>query len=181
LYKPTKDEIQAAHGRTVPDVIAPGLNVLFCGINPGLYSAAIQHHFARPGNRFWKTLHRVGFTPRILSPYEEQQLLAFGYGLTNLVERATAQADEIAGYELTSGVARLTAKVRQYQPKCVAVLGLGAYRSAFKHAGAALGLQAKTIDECRLWVLPNPSGLNVHYPLERLGELYAELRQAFEG
>jgi TDG/mug DNA glycosylase family protein len=177
LFKPTKDQIRAAHGRTVPDVIGPGLKVLFCGINPGLYSAAVQHHFGRPGNRFWKALHAAAFTPRLLSPFDEDELLGWGYGITNLVGRATAGASELARDELVAGVRVLQAKAQQFRPWCVAVLGLGAYRSAFGRPGAGTGLQAEALGPSRLWVLPNPSGLNGHYQLERLAELFADLRQ----
>ncbi len=178
LHKPTREEIKAAQGRTIPDVIASGLKVLFCGINPALYSAAVEHHFAHPGNRFWKMLHDAGFTTRLLSPFEENELLKFGYGITDLVERATAQADEIKLDELTEGAQRLTEKVKQYQPKCVSVLGIGAYRRAFIRSNMKLGQQGEMIGESRLWVLPNPSGLNTHYPSNRLRELFKELYKA---
>ena len=131
VYKPTKEEVRAAAGRTVPDVIAPGLRVLFCGINPGLYTAAVGHHFARPGNRFWPALHRSGFTERLLSPFEERELLARGLGVTNVVARATAAAAELAPAEFERGGRTLRAKVKQYRPRFLAVLGVGAYRAAF--------------------------------------------------
>jgi TDG/mug DNA glycosylase family protein len=178
LLKPTREQIQAAYGRTVPDVIAPGLKVLFCGINPGLYSGAVGHHFARPGNRFWKALHLAGFTPRLLSPFEERELLTWGYGITNLVQRATAAANEVPRAELAAGSTTLQQKVCEYRPLCVAVLGLGAYRSAFGRPGAGVGAQAEPLGSSRLWVLPNPSGLNGHYQLPRLAELFAQLRRA---
>jgi double-stranded uracil-DNA glycosylase len=177
-YKPSREDIQAAHGKTIPDVIAPGLKVLFCGINPGLYSAAVQHHFGRPGNRFWKALHDGGFTPRLLSPFEEKELLKYGYGITNLVEWATALADEITPDQLAEGKQRLEIKVLRYQPRCLALLGIGAYRSAFRHPQAEIGWQKETIGETELWVLPNPSGLNSHYQPKQLKELFGELRQA---
>jgi TDG/mug DNA glycosylase family protein len=153
------------------------LKVLFCGINPGLYSGAVGHHFARPGNRFWKILHDAGFTPP-LSPFEENELLKYGYGITDLVERATAQANEITPSELTEGVQRLTSKVRQYQPKCVALLGIGAYRKAFMRPHAEIGRQREAIGKTTLWVLPNPSGLNSHYQSKQLKQLFQELRKA---
>src|SRR5438045_4459694 len=137
--KPTKAEIAAAAGRTVPDVIAPNLRVLFCGINPGLYSGATGYHFARPGNRFWPTLHAAGFTARLLAPHEEYELLADGYGITNVVRRATATADELANAELITGGRRLKAKVRRYNPRFLAVLGIGAYRAAVGRPKAHLG------------------------------------------
>jgi len=181
VYRPSQQEIQAARGRTVPDVIAPGLKVLFCGINPSLYSAAVQHHFARPGNRFWKALYLAGFTSRLLSPFEERELLTRGYGITNLVEWATARADELVLDELTAGRQPLVAKVQQYQPCFVAVLGIGAYRQAFQRPAAQLGLQNEGIGLSRLWVLPNPSGLNGHYSLDHLSQLFKELYKAAEG
>src|SRR5512144_3435743 len=130
LVKPTRADLLAAQNRTVRDVIARDLRVLFCGINPGLYSGATGHHFARPGNRFWPTLHQAGFTPRLLHPSEERELLTYGYGITNLVARATATADELAPEELVAGRQRLESKVKRYLPRVVAVLGIGAYRTA---------------------------------------------------
>src|SRR6516225_1403345 len=130
-WKPTKNEIAAAHGKTVPDVIAPNLQVLFCGINPGLYSGAVGHHFARPGNRFWPTLHAAGFTERVLSPFEERELLKYGCGITNIVDRATGAADELSAEELVEGAYRLERKVSRYRPVYVAFLGITSYRTAF--------------------------------------------------
>jgi TDG/mug DNA glycosylase family protein len=176
--KPTREELLAARGRAVPDVIEPGLQVLFCGINPGLYSAAVGHHFARPGNRFWPALYGAGFTPRLLSPFEERELLPLGYGITNVVERATATASELEGKELEAGARRLAAKAKRFRPKFIAVLGIGAYRRAFRCPKAGLGLQSQLIGDSRVWVLPNPSGLNGHYQLERLVELFKELYRA---
>lgn len=178
MFKPTKAEIQAAYGRTVPDVIAPGLKVLFCGINPGLYSGAVGHHFARPGNRFWKALHLAGFTPRLVSPFEERELLGWGYGITNLVNRATAVASELEPAELVAGLAVVEAKVHEFQPRCLAVLGLGAYRTAFGRPDAGIGLQSEMLATSRLWVLPNPSGLNAHHQLPQLAELFTEVRMS---
>lgn len=176
--KPTREEIQAAAGRTVPDVIVSGLQVLFCGINPGLYSGAVGHHFARPGNRFWRTLHAAGFTDRVLTAFEEHRLLERGYGITNLVERATATAAELSADELAEGARRLDAKVRRYRPGAVAVLGISAYRTAFGRPHAVLGRQAEPIGEALAWVLPNPSGLNAHYQLDDLARTFRELRLA---
>jgi TDG/mug DNA glycosylase family protein len=172
--------LEAAVRKTVRNVIAPGLKVLFCGINPGLYTAAIGHHFGRPGNRFWPALHAAGFTPRLLSPYEERELLAFGYGITNLVARATATADELTAEELARGGARLRRTVRRYRPRMVAVLGIGAYRMAFGRPKAGLGLQPERLGETRVWVLPNPSGLNANYQLPELGKLFRAAREAAE-
>jgi TDG/mug DNA glycosylase family protein len=176
--KPTPAEIQAAADKTVRDVIAPGLKVLFCGINPGLYTAAVGHHFARPGNRFWPTLYAAGFTPRLLLPHEERLLLEYGYGLTNLVGRATVGEDGLAPAELAAGAKKLAAKVRRYQPRCLAVLGVGAYRAAFGRPKAPLGRQPERLGETSLWVLPNPSGLNAHYQRDALARLFAEVREA---
>lgn len=175
---PTRAELLAAAGKSLEDIIAPGLRVLFCGINPGLYSGVTGHHFARPGNRFWPTLHRAGFTNRVLHPSEECELLQSGYGITNVVARATATADELAPEELAEGGQRLVAKVEQYQPLVLAVLGISAYRTAFGQPKAVLGVQADSIGTTRIWVLPNPSGLNAHYGAEALAQLYGELRVA---
>jgi TDG/mug DNA glycosylase family protein len=176
--RPSTAELLAARGKTVPDVIAPGLAVLFAGINPGLYTAAIGHHFGRPGNRFWPVLHASGFTPRLLSPYEERELLPLGYGITNVVARATASADELTEPELVEGGRRLASKARRYRPRIVAVLGLGAYRMAFRCPRARQGLQPEALGPSRLWVLPNPSGLNAHYQTVDLARLFHELRAA---
>ncbi|HEX8069022.1 MAG TPA: G/U mismatch-specific DNA glycosylase [Pyrinomonadaceae bacterium] len=178
--KPTREEIAAAAGKTLRDVIAPDLRVLFCGINPGLYSGATGHHFARPGNRFWPALHAGGFTPRLLAPHEERELLALGYGVTNFVPRATATADELTNDEIIAGGRRLAAKVRRYRPRCLAVLGIGAYRTAFARPKARLGPQPDPIAATAVWVLPNPSGLNAHYRAAELARLFRELRDAVE-
>ncbi|MFC7548623.1 G/U mismatch-specific DNA glycosylase [Plantactinospora sp. GCM10030261] len=176
--KPSRAEVAAAAGRTIPDVIAPDLAVLFCGINPGLYSGATGLHFARPGNRFWPALHRGGFTDRELRPWESAELLARGIGVTNLVARATARADELRPPELTAGAAGLTAKVRRYRPVWVAVVGITAYRTGFRRPTAAIGEQPERIGAARLWVLPNPSGLNAHFTAATLADAFRELRRA---
>jgi TDG/mug DNA glycosylase family protein len=180
-WKPTREQLAAAQGGKVPDVIGPGLGVLFVGINPGLYSAVVGHHFARPGNRFWPTLHAAGFTERRLSPFEEAQLLAAGCGITNLVARATAHADELADDELRAGAWSLRRKLRKWRPRWVAFLGVSAYRTAFDDPGATPGPQKETLAACGVWVLPNPSGLNAHYRLSDLARLYARLRAAARG
>lgn len=180
VFKPTRAELLAAQNKTVPDVIMPNLRVLFCGINPGLYSGATGHHFARPGNRFWPTLHLAGFTPRLLHPSEERELLAYGCGITNLVARATATADELSPEELVAGRRRLATKVKCYAPHAVAVLGISAYRTAFAQKEAALGEQPERLGNTQVWVLPNPSGLNAHYQLANLVEHFQALRQAVE-
>ncbi|WP_025410618.1 G/U mismatch-specific DNA glycosylase [Gemmatirosa kalamazoonensis] len=159
------------------DVIAPGLAVLFCGINPGLYTAATGHHFARPGNRFWPALHAGGFTDRVLQPWEERLLLPSGYGITNVVERTTATAAELAPEELAAGGRVLVAKVQRYRPRVLAVLGVTAYRAAFDRPRATLGLQPERIGDTALWVLPNPSGLNAHFQLDALAELFRALHR----
>lgn len=181
MRRPTKQELQAAAGRTVRDVIAPDLEVLFCGINPGLYSGATGHHFARPGNRFWPTLHGAGFTNRLLDPSEEQLLLDAGCGITNLVPRTTATAAELAKAELAAARHALENKVQQYRPRWLAVLGIGAYRTAFARRDAGIGRQPERLGETGLWVLPNPSGLNAHYQLPDLIRLFEELRRFSRG
>lgn len=177
-WKPNKEQIIAAAAKTVPDVIAPNLRVLFCGINPGLYTAAVGHHFARPGNRFWKALYDAGFTDRLLSPFDERELLESGYGVTNVVPRATPTADLLTKEEIIKGGKRLATKVRRYRPKILAVLGLGAYRTAFNQPKATVGRQEEKIGDTILWVLPNPSGLNANYQQVDLGRLFSQLRTA---
>jgi TDG/mug DNA glycosylase family protein len=179
-HKPTRADLLAAKDKTVRDVIAPGLQVLFCGINPGLYSGATGHHFARPGNRFWPTLYQAGFTRRLLHPSEERELLTYGYGITNLVPRATATADQLLPEELVAGRRRLEAKVKRYQLRVVAVLGISAYRTAFAQKGVALGRQPEGLADAVIWVLPNPSGLNAHYQLADLAGYFRELRLSVE-
>jgi TDG/mug DNA glycosylase family protein len=177
-WKPTREQVLAAEGKTISDVIAPNLRVLFCGINPGLYTAAVGHHFARPGNRFWKALHDAGFTDRLLSPFDERELLKSGYGITNVAARATATADLLTREEIVKGGARLTTKVRRYRPRVLALLGLGAYRTAFNQPKAIVGLQDERIDDTLIWVLPNPSGLNANYQQQDLARLFRTLRIA---
>ena len=179
-FKPTKQQLEAAAGKTLPDVIGPDLRVLFCGINPGLYTAAVGHHFARPGNRFWPALHKSGFTNRLVSPFEESELLELGIGITNVVAHATATAAELTREDFVKGGRSLTAKVRRYRPRIVAVLGVGAYRQAFAKPRALIGEQAERIHAARVWVLPNPSGLNANYQLPELVRLFREMREAAE-
>jgi TDG/mug DNA glycosylase family protein len=159
-------------------VIAPDLRVLFCGINPGLYTAAVGHHFARPGNRFWPALYAAGFTDRLLSPFDERELLKSGYGITNVVSRTTATADLLTKEEIVAGGERLRAKVLRYHPKVLAILGLGAYRTAFNQPKAIVGRQPDLIGQTVLWVLPNPSGLNANYQPAALARLFRELRES---
>jgi TDG/mug DNA glycosylase family protein len=177
--KPTKAELAAAIHLTVPDLVAPGLRVLFCGINPGLYTAAIGHHFGRPGNRFWPALHGAGFTPHQFAPWEERSLLPLGIGITNLVSRTTATAAEVSADEFVVGAERLTQLLVQYQPRVVAFLGIGAYRTAFARPQAVLGLQTERLANCALWVLPSPSGLNANHQLPDLVALLRTLRTTF--
>jgi double-stranded uracil-DNA glycosylase len=176
--RPRPEELQAAAGRRVPDLIAAGLSVLFCGINPGLYSGATGLHFARPGNRFWRALHAGGFTDRVLAPWEAPQLLEAGYGITAIVRRATATAAELGDEEFIAGRSALERKVRRYLPKWVAVLGLGAYRVGFARPRAVVGPQPERIGQARLWVLPNPSGLNANHQLPELAGMFRALREA---
>jgi TDG/mug DNA glycosylase family protein len=178
VWRPTREQIAAAAGKTVRDVIAPDLLVLFCGINPGLYTAAVGHHFARPGNRFWKALYEGGFTDHLLSPFDERELLKSGYGITNVVCRATATADELSKEEVIGGGRRLAAKVRRYRPICLTILGLGAYRTAFDQPKATVGRQPRQIANTIVWVLPNPSGLNANYQQPDLARLFSELKAA---
>jgi len=177
-WKPSKEQLLAATSKTVRDVIAPDLHVLFCGINPGLYTAAVGHHFARPGNRFWPTLHASGFTDRLLSPFDERELLKSGYGITNVVRRATTSADLLTKDETVEGGKRLSLKVLRYRPRILAILGVGTYRIAFNKPKATVGRQSEMIGGTVVWVLPNPSGLNASYQREDLARLFRELRQA---
>ena len=177
-WKPTREECDAAYGKGVRDVIAPGLRVLFCGINPGLYTAAIGHHFGRPGNRFWTVLHRAGFTDRVLSPFEERELLTRGMGITNFVNQATRVAEELDADDLRTGARVLERKVRRYAPRVLAVLGLGAYRVAFARPRAPVGRQEERIGSTEVWVLPNPSGRTASYQLDALTDLFAQVRDA---
>ena len=176
--RPDAAALLRARRHTLRDVIAPSLRVLFCGINPGLYSTAVGHHFGRPGNRFWKALHASGFTPRLFSPSEDKALLGFGVGITNLCPRTTASADELTPAELERGGRELVAKARRYRPRVVAILGIGAYRAGFGRLDAVIGRQEEPIAQALTWVLPNPSGLNAHYGLEELTRHFRRLRAA---
>ncbi|MFB9518132.1 G/U mismatch-specific DNA glycosylase [Streptomyces purpureus] len=174
----TVADLEAARDRVVPDVVAGGLSVLFCGINPGLMSAATGHHFARPGNRFWPVLHLSGFTPRQLLPSEQEELLDYGLGITNVVARASARADELTDEEYREGGRILVSKVERLRPSWLAVVGVTAYRTAFGERKARIGPQERTIGETRIWALPNPSGLNAHWTLQTMAEEFARLREA---
>jgi len=176
-HKPTVEEVRAARGKRIPDVLEVGLDVVFCGVNPGLYSGAVGFHFARPGNRFWPALRDSGFTDRILKPHEQGLLPEYGLGLTNLVGRATAVAAELSGSELRRGRGVLKKRLSRYRPRFVAVLGIGAYRTAFDEPVAKPGLQEARIKGVGVWLLPNPSGLNAHYQRQDLAKLFSELRE----
>lgn len=177
-FKPTKEQLQAAYDTTIEDVIAPGLEVIFVGINPGLYSGATGHHFAKPGNRFWPALHLSGFTPRQLAPHEKEELLDLKLGVTNLVARTTARADELAKEEIKDGAARLERKIKRFGPRYVAFLGLTTYRIAMDVKAASVGPQEAAFGGASVWLLPNPSGLNAHYQLPDLAKEFRRLRLA---
>lgn len=161
----------------MPDILAPNLKVVFCGINPSVYSVVVGHHFARPGNRFWPALHASGWTPTRFSPTQDRELLTLGLGITNVVARSSVAAAEVSAEEFEGGGQQLRAKIEKLRPQVLAVLGIGAYRVAFKAPKATLGLQEQTIGDTRVWVLPNPSGLNAHYHPPDLARLFRELRE----
>ncbi|MGW2844242.1 G/U mismatch-specific DNA glycosylase [Streptomyces sp. NPDC001274] len=171
----TPEELQAARDRTVPDVVTGGLRVLFCGINPSLMTGATGHHFAHPGNRFWPVLHRSGFTPHQLDPAEQNELLGYGLGITNVVARATARADELSAEEYREGGQILRAKVETLRPQWLAIVGVTAYRTAFGRRTARIGPQDHTIGGAQVWALPNPSGLNAHWTVQSMAEEYGRL------
>ena len=174
-FRPTREDLRDALQRTTEDLIDYNLKVLFCGINPGIWSGATGFHFAKPGNRFWKALHLGGFTDRILHPSEEHELLECGYGITSFCKRTTARADELTTEEYVEGGKVLIRKVKKFKPQTLAVLGIVAYRTAFGKPKAKLGLQDEKIGETKIWLLPNPSGLNAHYQLNDLAKLFGEV------
>lgn len=174
-FKPTKKQLAAARGKTIPDVIRPRLKLLFVGINPSLYSAAVGHHFARPGNRFYPALHEAGITERRLSPFDDRQLLERSCGITNIVGRATARAEELTDDELAEGLRQLAAKVRRFRPRCLGFLGVTAYRSALGKKQAEVGPQSEPLGGRPVYLLPNPSGLNAHYQLPDFARLFRAL------
>jgi len=176
--RPTRADIAAARDRTIPDLVAPGLRVLFVGINPSLYSAATGRHFARPGNRFWPALHQSGFTSRQLRPDEQPLLLGQGLGITNVVARATARADELDAAELRAGGVALAELAESLRVSWLAILGVTAYRTAFRVPGAVVGPQACRLGGAHVWILPNPSGLNASWQLPRLAMAFRDLREA---
>ena len=161
----------------MPDIIAPNLRVLFCGINPSVYSVVVGHHFARPGNRFWPALFASGWTPRRFSPLEDEKLLELGLGITNVAARSSVAAAELSREELEAGRVELEGKIERFGPQVLAILGIGAYRTAFARPKAVLGLQNEKIGETKIWILPNPSGLNAHYHPPQLARLFGELRE----
>ncbi len=179
-FKPTPRDLAEAPHRRVPDIIGPNLKVLFCGINPGIYTAAIRHHFGRPGNRFWPALYAGGFTPRLFSPFENHELLALGYGISNLVMRPTILASELSPEELRRGAKRLEKKIFLHKPRFVAFLGITSYRIAFDRPAAQVGPQNHRIGETQVWVLPNPSGLNAHFTPPRLRQVFREFHAAVQ-
>jgi len=187
MKKPSREELLEAANQTMPDILAPELRVLFCGINPSIYSVVVGHHFARPGNRFWPALHASGWTPTRFSPTQDRELLDLGLGITNVVARSSVAASEVSAQEFEAGGRVLRAKIEEMRPQVLAVLGIGAYRSAFKQPKATLGLQEETLglqgetfSRTRIWVLPNPSGLNAHYHPPDLARLFRELREWVE-
>jgi double-stranded uracil-DNA glycosylase len=178
MDRPTRDELNAAYDTVIPDLGGPSTRVLLVGINPSLWSGWAGLHFARPGNRLFRTLHEAGFTDRVLAPAETDAIETAGLGITNLVARATARADELSDAEIRAGVAPLRTLVRAWQPAYVAFLGISTYRVAFAEPKATVGPQAERFDGARVWVLPNPSGLNAHYQQPDLNSAYAALRAA---
>lgn len=179
MKKPTKEDLRLAHGKTIADTLAKNLNVIFCGINPGLYTAAMGYAYSHPGNRFWSTLYAAGFTPRLLAPVEQHLLLEWGYGLTNLVPRATASEKDLLKEEFVRGGEVLLQKLATYQPEWVAFVGVGAYRKAFDRPNAEVGRQSEQFGNVKVWLLPSPSGLNAHYAGEKLIREFRKLRELF--
>lgn len=177
-WRASKADLAAAVDTTIPDVIANGLDVLFVGINPGRYSGAVGHHFAGPGNGFWPAMHKSRFTPRLFTAFEGPLLLDLGSGLTNLVARCTATADELTKDELVEGGRTLEKKVRRYTPRFVAFVGLTSYRAAFARPKAQVGHQPELLGPSQIWLLPNPSGLNTHHPPAVMARLFSTLRRA---
>jgi double-stranded uracil-DNA glycosylase len=175
---PSQEDLGAAVGLSIPDVVAPGLRVLFCGINPGLVSGALGQHFARPGNRFWKVLHAAGFSDRVLPPSEQWGLLDLRIGITNLVEAASRAANDLTAAQLREGAISLERKIAALRPAYVAMLGMQAYRTAFRRPAATVGLQTETLAGARLWLLPNPSGLQARYGFEEMVAMWDDLRRA---
>jgi double-stranded uracil-DNA glycosylase len=162
----------------LPDILEPGLSVVFCGINPGLQAAATGHHFAGRGNRFWRVLHLAGFTHELLSPECDCALLQYGCGLTAAVARATARADQLSKLEIKAAAADLEIKIARHAPRYVAFLGKMAVSGITGVRDIQWGLQPATFAGSLVWVLPNPSGLNRAFTLDALVAAYRELRDA---
>jgi double-stranded uracil-DNA glycosylase len=180
----TRAELESFRGKTLPDLISDRVRLLFVGINPGLRTAAVQAHFAPRGNRFWTALHRAGITEHLIdassgfAPADRNYLLHRGIGITNLVERATAGADELTAAELVKGRRKLDRTVEQHSPAVVAVLGITAFRDAFGERRASVGKQVSPYAATELWVVPNPSGRNAHASLTSLAAAYGEVARA---
>jgi TDG/mug DNA glycosylase family protein len=176
----SRAELKSFTGATLPDLISADVRLLFTGINPGLRSVAVQGHFAPRGNRFYPALLRAGITEHLidasagLAAADRAYLLGRGIGITSLVARATASADELGPAELIEGTKRLTATVSRFRPRVVAMLGITAYRTAFGMPRATLGRQPGNLEGAQLWVVPNPSGRNAHAPLDTLAAAYRE-------
>jgi TDG/mug DNA glycosylase family protein len=178
--RPTPEQLEAARGVILPDIIARDLKVLFCGINPGLWSGVVGRHFATPGNRFWPAMYASGFTPELFTSLRQDELPALGLGITSLVARTTARADELSNEELREGAGILTKTAAEYRPAWIGIVGITAYRAGFDRRTAKIGPQTERIAESRIWVLPNPSGLNAHWSAQALGEEFGRFHDAVE-
>lgn len=165
------------HFEALPDVLAPGLSVVFCGINPGVEAAACGHHFLGRGNRFWPVLHAAGFTPHLLAPQEDRSVLAYGIGLTTAVARPTRRAALLRPEELADSAAALRRKLALYRPQCIAFLGKAAYLAISARREAAWGEQQERLEQSRVWLLPNPSGLNRAFSRQQLVQSYGALKR----
>jgi TDG/mug DNA glycosylase family protein len=177
----TRAELEAFRGATLPDLVEPGVRLLFVGVNPGLRTVAVQAHFGRRGNRFYPALYRAGIVDRLIDassgfdPRDRAHLAARGVGITSLVAGATARADELHATELVEGARSLTRRVARIGPRALAVLGITAFRIAFERPKAVVGRQPGDLGGAQLWVVPNPSGLNAHATLPILAEAYREV------
>jgi double-stranded uracil-DNA glycosylase len=167
--------------RGLRDLLAPDLRVVFCGINPGLRSAMLGHHFAGRGNRFWKAIYLAGFTREQIIPEKGEIILAHGCGLTSAVERPTSRADELTRDEFERAASGLSAKIARYAPGYVAFLGKPAFSAIFGRKSVSWGEQDDLLGGSKTWVLPNPSGLNRSFRLDQLVRAYTELRVALDG
>jgi TDG/mug DNA glycosylase family protein len=180
----TRAQLEGFRGASIPDLVGPGIRLLFVGINPGLWTAATRTPFAHPGNRFYPALVEAGILTRMpafargFDDADRAELLAAGIGISNLVNRATARADELAPQELRDGARRLAEDVARWRPRVVAIVGITAYRTAFGRPRAVIGRQPESIAGAELWVVPNPSGLNAHDTVATLARAYAEPARA---